>query len=72
MKKKIIIVILLLIIICLIPIKGTMQDGGSIRYKAILYEVTNYHQNNETYIKEGIEVKILNFVVYDNIKKTNI
>ena len=70
-KKKIIIliVIIFLMFIMIIPVKLIYQDGGSIGYKAFLYEVTIFHMmriNKEDI--EGIQIKILGFEVYNNIK----
>ena len=76
MKKiKIIITIILIVFIILlfIPRKGILQDGGTVVYKSILYEVRFYHKRNieDSKLKyiDGTQIKILNFEVYNNIKK---
>lgn len=74
MKKKIAIIILaLIILISIIPERQYLEDGGSVCYKALLYEVTKLHQLDEVedddrvkpYL-EGYEVKILGITVYRN------
>lgn len=76
MKKKkrcIVAVIVFLIVLLLIPQRIYYEDGGSVGYKAALYEVIKLHElggNDETnpYI-EGIEVKILGMTVYRNVNE---
>ena len=65
--------ITIVLLILFIPLRMNLKDGGSVRYKSLVYEVTKIHQlPTETdadyeYI-EGIEVKILGVTVY---RKTN-
>ena len=74
-KKRalLVIAVVLALVLLLTPIPFRLKDGGSVRYKALVYEVTKIHQlPSETdadyaYI-EGIEVKILGVTVY---RKTN-
>ena len=40
-KSMMVIVIMLVL---LTPIRMNLKDGGSVRYKALLYEVTKIHQ----------------------------
>ena len=71
MKKKIfaIIAIAVVLVISLIPIRMNLKDGGSVRYKSLVYEVTKIHQlapevdGVKPYI-DGFEVKILGMTVY--------
>ena len=71
MKKKIIgVIIIIAALILLVPIPMHIKDGGSVRYKALLYEFTNYHMlagipesPGGAYV-DGVEVKILGFMVY--------
>ena len=45
MKKKTkIIIVVLIVLVLLIPIPTRYKDGGSVRYRAVLYDVTKYHQ----------------------------
>ncbi len=45
-KKKINFIVVIILILALIPIPMKLKDGGSVEYKAILYEVTKYHTDN--------------------------
>ncbi len=70
MNKKIIFVILLLILF--IPIPFHLKDGGSIKFKALLYEITKVHKINsysQNGFDEGLIVKILGFKIFDNVKE---
>lgn len=74
MKKKFVktILILLLINVFLFPMPTVYKDGGSTRYKALLYEVYRQHQisfDSKTGFKYGTIVKILGFEVYNNIDR---
>ncbi len=72
-KKLIIIAIILILVVLLTPIRMNLKDGGSVRYKSLVYEVTKIHQLSlkvdgvKPYI-DGLEVKILGVTVY---RKTN-
>lgn len=68
-KKLLIIVIILVLVILLTSIRMNLKDGGSVRYKSLVYEVTKIHQlalevdGVKPYI-DGLEVKILGITVY--------
>ncbi len=70
-KKKIVTVIIIVValIVLLTPIRINLKDGGSIRYKALTYEVKKIHQlsddvdGEKPYI-EGYEVKIFGITIY--------
>ena len=71
MKKKIfaIIAIAVVLVISLTPIRMNLKDGGCVRYKSLVYEVTKIHQfasevdGVKPYI-DGFEVKKLGMTVY--------
>ena len=70
MKKKIFAVIVIVVLVILLtPIRMNLKDGGSVRYKSLVYEVTKIHQlapeadGVKPYI-DGFEVKILGLTVY--------
>lgn len=51
------------------PIRMNLKDGGSVRYKSLVYEVTKIHQLAPEVegVKpniDGFEVKILGMTVY--------
>ena len=68
MKKMIIIIAVIAIILILtIPKKYYADDGGTVRYEAILYSVTDYHSFNMSGgYNTGIEIEILGITVYEN------
>lgn len=71
MKKKTFaaIAIIIVLVILLTPIRMNLKDGGSVRYKSLVYEFTKIHQlapdvdGVKPYI-DGFEVKILGMTVY--------
>jgi len=72
MKKKktfAVIAIVVVLVILLTPIRMNLKDGGSVRYRSLVYEVTKIHQlapdadGVKPYI-DGFEVKILGMTVY--------
>lgn len=71
MKKKIItaIVIIAALIILLTPVRMNLKDGGSVKYKSLVYEVTKIHQltPDEDAVKpyvNGFEVKVLGITIH--------
>lgn len=72
MKKKFFVVIAIIAVILLTPVRMNLKDGGSVRYKALVYEVTKIHQFSsevdglKPYI-DGFEIKILGMTVYREI-----
>ena len=46
MKKKffVVIAIIVVLVILLTPVRMNLKDGGSVRYKALVYEVTKIHR----------------------------
>ena len=72
MKKKFFVVIAIIAVILLTPVRMNLKDGGSVRYKALVYEVTKIHQFSsevdglKPYI-DGFEIKILGMPVYREI-----
>ena len=72
MKKKFFVVIAIIVVILLTPVRMNLKDGGSVSYKALVYEVTKIHQfapevdGLKPYI-DGFEIKILGMTVYREI-----
>ena len=60
--------------VLLVPVRVNLKDGGSVRYRALLYEVTKIHQlapevkGVKPYI-DGFEVKLLGGTVTGKKKK---
>lgn len=72
MKKKskviLTVVLIVLLVVLLFPARLRYKDGGSICYRAVLYEVTKWHQISETEpdgFRDGFQVKILGMTVFD-------
>ncbi len=71
MKKKTItvIAIIVILVVLLTPIRTNLKDGGSVRYKSLVYEITKIHQlaleadGVKPYI-DGYEVKIFGMTIY--------
>lgn len=71
-KKGIIGICMLLAILCLIPVRLYLEDGGTVLYKAILYEVEDVHRIGaedaaEDEYLEGTIVKILGLEIYNDV-----
>ncbi|MDF2653767.1 MAG: hypothetical protein K0R19_241 [Bacillota bacterium] len=67
-KKRIRITIMIaLALILLIPIPIRYKDGGTVKYQAILYSITDYHalRGVDDY-DTGLEIKLLGISVYEN------
>lgn len=73
MKRKVKVAIaVIVLIILLIPIPTRYKDGGSVRYRAILYDVTKYHQldlESETGYNDGWEIKVIGIPIYDDFNE---
>ncbi len=70
MKKKIIIIVSIVVfVLMLLPIPNRLKDGGSVEYKAVLYQYTKIHSLNEhsvTGYADGWELYILGIRVGGN------
>lgn len=61
-------IISVLLIVLLTPVRMVYEDGGSVSYKALAYEVIKLHEladdgEVKPYI-EGLEIRILGMTVY--------
>ncbi len=68
MKKKIIrIFIIIVALMLMFPFPISYKDGGTVKYQAVLYSITDYHaiRGVEEY-DTGIEIKIIGITVYEN------
>lgn len=68
MKKKVIIMVCVILVVILIPVRLQLKDGGTVEYKSILYKVSKVHRLIDNGFDVGIEIEILGFKVYDNVK----
>ena len=72
MKKKMIVAIsILLAIVLLCPIPMRLKDGGTVKYQALLYSVSDVHRlapSVESGYEEGLIIEILGMQVFNNVK----
>ena len=72
MKKKIIIAIAIVIaVVLLFPIPLRLKDGGTVKYQAILYSVSDVHRlaptDNDVGYEECIIIEIFGIEVFNNV-----
>ncbi len=60
-----VIIIPAVLLILLFPFRSVYRDGGTVNYKAVLYEVTKYHIGVGEYTA-GLNIKIFGIEVYEN------
>ena len=65
----VVIAIIVVLVILLTPVRMNLTDGGSVRYKALVYEVSRIHRlvpkvNGVKPYIDGFEIKILGMTVY--------
>lgn len=68
-KKLAVIAVIVVSLVLLTPIRMNLKDGGSVRYKSLVYEVTKIHQYSPNFegVKpyiDGFEIKILGMTVF--------
>ena len=74
MKKKVIIgICVLLAIILLVPIPVHLKDGGTIIYKAMVYQVEKVHRMvlediSEDGYEDGTIIRIFGIEIYNDVK----
>ena len=74
MKKKAMIgICVLLAIVLLVPIHMRLKDGGTVVYRAVLYQVEDVHRlgavdTAEDEYLEGMIVRILGMEVYNSVE----
>lgn len=80
MKKKILKMVcwILVALVLLVPIPLHYKDGGTVKYSALLYSVTNVHSIVTQYVadgeyKNGYEVgtivRVIGFEVYNDVRE---
>ena len=72
MKKKIIIAIAIVIaVVLLFPIPLRVKDGGTVKYQAILYSISDVHRlaptDNDVGYEDGIIIEIFGIEVFNNV-----
>ncbi len=68
-KSKLLLFLVIVFVVLLIPIRVYYKDGGSVGYKALLYEVLILHrlssENNVNGYLCGKSIRILSRVIYE-------
>lgn len=60
-----------LVIVLLVPVPLRLKDGGTVKYQAVLYSISNVHQldsDSEDGYQDGLTVEILGMKVYSNLE----
>ena len=71
MKKLITVICILLVIALLLPVPLRMKDGGTVKYQAFLYSVSDVHRlapTAESGYEEGIIIEILGVQIFNSVK----
>lgn len=72
MKKKAIIVLcVLLLAVLLVPIPLRLKDGGTVKYQALLYSISDVHRlapSTASGYEDGVILEILGMQIYNNVK----
>ena len=69
-KKALVIVGIILAIVLLFPIPMRLKDGGTVKYQAVLYSISDVHRlslESETGYEEGIIIEILGAEIYSSV-----
>ena len=72
MKRRIMtasLIILAFVLLCPIPMR--LKDGGTVKYQALLYSVSDVHRlapSSESSYEEGLVIEIFGIEVYNDVK----
>lgn len=69
-KKALVIVGIILAIVLLFPIPMRLKDGGTVKYQAVLYSISDVHRlslESETGYEEGMIIEILGVEMYNTV-----
>ena len=69
-KKALVIVGIILAIVLLFPIPMRLKDGGTVKYQAVLYSISDVHRRSlesETGYEEGMIIEILGVEIYNSV-----
>ena len=69
-KKALVIVGIILAIVLLFPIPMRLKDGGTVKYQAVLYSISDVHRlslESETGYEEGMIIEILGVEIYNSV-----
>lgn len=68
-KKLATFLVIAIIVVLLFPIRMNLKDGGSVRYKSLVYEITKIHQFSpdldgvKPYVV-GLEINFFGMTIY--------
>lgn len=75
MKKKLLIcVVVICSIILLCPISFRLKDGGTVKYQALLYSISDVHRishNSEDGYEDGIIIEVLGMEIYNRVEESD-
>ena len=60
-----------LVIVLLVPVPLRLKDGGTVKYQAALYSISDVHRldsDSEDGYQDGLTVEILGMKVYSNLE----
>jgi hypothetical protein len=69
-KKALVIVGIILAIVLLFPIPRRLKDGGTVKYQAVFYSISDVHRlslESETGYEEGMIIEILGVEIYNSV-----
>lgn len=71
-KRAIIAISVILLLILLTPFPASASDGGTVRYSAIIYTITNYrrfwYEDGHHGFLVGIHIEVFNRTVFNNVR----
>lgn len=71
MKKFVKGLCIVLILLLLFPIPLRLKDGGTVKYQAVLYSISDVHRldpDSEDGYQDGVIIEILGMKVYSNLE----
>ena len=75
MKKKLMVcVVVICSIILLCPIPFRLKDGGTVKYQALLYSISDVHRishNIEDGYEDGIIIEVLGMEIYNRVEDSD-
>ena len=75
MKKKLVICIVAICsTILFFPIPLRLKDGGTVRYQALLYSISDVHRishNSEDGYDDGIIIEILGMEIFNSVEESD-
>lgn len=69
--KAIIVLCVLFLAVLLIPIPLRLKDGGTVKYQALLYSISDVHRlapSTASGYEDGVILEILGMQVYNNVR----